>query len=133
MSSIRDSAARLVALVRTQILAQAHGLAQSDIELRRAHDAIEKNCDELMAEVHKLEAVVAPLEEYAQLLKDRIELLSPQVIAVARAIVRAIDSYVGAPADPPPATKAEGFARAGDVQLPLGDRREDPPAGNPPP
>lgn len=133
MSALRDSAAGLVAKVRTQLLVQSRGLEQSDIERRKAHNAIEKDCDALMAAAHELEPIVGPLEEYRGLLKERIDVINPEVIAVAKVLVQAIDAYVIAERPAPGHAgqwKVEGFVPAGDLRLPLGDRE---PEGKPPP
>ncbi len=147
MSSLRDSAAGLVSKVRTQLLVESRGLAQSDVERRKAWAAIERDADALMAAVHRFEPVVDRLEGYAELAKFAAKGQPNVVVAeAASAVVKAVEAFVAGGSEalehtgrttptqgrsgPPPA----GWARAGDVQLPLGDRDPDPKAGgNPPP
>ena len=145
MSVLRDRAAALVSKVRAQLLIQRHALVQTDDERTVAWVKIERDSDALMETVQRLEPVVDPIEAWAEL--SRFSAKGQQNVIVAEAaaaVVNAIEAYGAAakvtskvPVSPP----APGFTRAGDVQLPLGDRdaygeddpSQPPPAGNPPP
>lgn len=107
MSRLRDTAAALVARVRTQALASQ--LDQTDEDRRIAWASIDRYLEPLMEQVHELEGIVVALEDY-----DRG---SPDVAK----IVAAIEDHMKRSRTSPAPAGAPGFVRAGDVQLPIAD------------
>jgi len=110
VSRLRDVAAALVAKIRTQALASRIP-GQTDDERRVAFAAIDPLLEELMREIHELEVVVDPLADVAARRDGSGEYL--------RAIVEGIEIYVARAEGRPGPKSVEGFARAGDVQIPI--------------
>ncbi len=143
MSALRDAAARLVGKVAAQTLAHTKGLSQSSEELRGAWVDIRRHSDRLMAEFDRYEPLLACVDSYAALKGGWKG--DEEASDAAHNLLEALDRFVaggsaeqdhtgratptqGLSGPPPP-----GWKRAGDVQLPLGDREDPPAGGNPPP
>lgn len=139
MSALRDAAAKFVGRVAAQTLAHAKGLTQTPDELRGAWVDIRRHSDRLMGELDRYEPLLACVDAYADGVKGSLD----DHAEAARRLLEALDKFTAGPAvqdhsgrttpaqgfSAPPA----GFTRAGDVQLPLGDREDPPDRGNPPP
>lgn len=112
MSRLRDTAAALVAKVRTQALAASLPGGQTDEERRSSRSSIDRLLEQLMERIHDVEPVIDALEHFRDLPRGAGPKATGDV--VSRLLQAPLEKYpAGGPAPPPP--PIPGFARAGDV------------------
>jgi len=129
MSRLRDSAAALVSKIRTQAMAARLPGSQSDAERILSWGKIDDAINPLMDQVHALEPVISALEELRESCRLSIPALTraQEQAAASKKLLDQIEVYAAVPWTQRSSTPAaEGFTRAGDVQLPIGDRDPEP-------
>jgi hypothetical protein len=131
VSALRDAAAKLVGRVSAQTLAHTQGLTQAPEELRGAWIDIRRHSDRLMAELERYEPLLSCVDAYAELKGGWPG--DEEATAAARKLLEALDRFATPAAKAPRPPAPDGWKRAGDMQLPLGDREDPPSGGNPPP
>jgi hypothetical protein len=112
VSRLRDTAAELVAKVRTQALAASLPGGQTDEERRSSWAPVDRLLERLMERIHDVEPVIDALEDFRDLPRGAGPKATGEVVS---RLLKAL-CPPGTPAPAPPAIP--GFARAGDVQLP---------------
>lgn len=133
MSEIRDAWAKLLGKLSVERLVIARGISRTGTEARDAWLVIDQLEEKLTAELEHFEPLLAVSEEYLALAESWPG--DERATAVAKRLLEALDDLFDKvrPAIPP--APVAGFARAGEAQLPLGDRTDPPenPGNNPPP
>lgn len=130
MSEIRVTWAKLLGLIAAQQLVIVHGIQRTAVEQRDQWFEIDRLATKLEQELERFEPLLEVTEEYLALGESWPG--DERATAVAKRLLEALDALFDKvrPAIPP--APVAGFARAGESQLPLGDRT-DSPEHNPPP
>jgi hypothetical protein len=112
--------------VSAEILARTRQLARSPADERVQWTEIERLLEQFEKELDRYEPVLVAMDDYADLKENWPG--DMQATEAASRLLDALDRFAlaeiskpGAKAPPPP----PGMTRAGDVQLPLGDREGD--------